>query len=271
MNVQPTLLLGVFVAGISLSACSGAGDRSSDGNAAGEVAQAPAFTTGAEVIGRSVEGRLITATSIGSGSRTVVIIGGLHTGVEAETVALVDRLQREFAEDAGTLPRDVRLVFIASANPDGLEFDVRTNANDVDLNRNWRTHDWTPDAIHGDAAVFGGDAPLSEPETRALHDYLLDLDPSMVLSIHGFAGVVQHNREGAAERLAESFGDAADFEVIDEWPHYEVTGELIEALAEDGIPAADVELLEDDHDSYERVLRGLEAVIRTLRDGPEAS
>ena len=123
----------------------------------------------------------------------------------------------------------------------------------------------------GHGAIFACMSRRTIALDDRLYDYLLALQPNMVLSIHGFGGVVQHNREGAAERLGESFGEAAGFEVIDEWPHYEVTGELIEALAEEGIPAADIELLEDDPDSYERVRRGLDAVLCELGQGSERS
>jgi hypothetical protein len=224
---------------------------------------------GSQVIGRSVEGRLITSVTLGSGARTIVVIGGLHTGIEAETVSLVERLVEHYSED-GALD-GVRLVFISDSNPDGLTSEVRTNANSVDLNRNWPTDDWRSDAIHGESEVFGGDAPLSEPETKALYDYLLELRPDMALSIHGFAGVVQHNGTGVAGLFANAFGEAAEFEVLSEWPHYEVTGELIEALAEEGIAAADVELFEADPESLDRVLRGLDAALEALAESPDRS
>ena len=53
-------------------------------------------------------------------------------------------------------------------------------------------------------------------------------------------------------------------ETLDEWPFYEVTGELIEALGDLGIPAADVELLEADEMSFDRALEGLKAVLDEL-------
>src|SRR5688572_30240970 len=42
-----------------------------------------------ENIGQSVQGRQIEALTIGRGDRTAVVIGGIHTGTESETVDLV--------------------------------------------------------------------------------------------------------------------------------------------------------------------------------------
>ena len=217
-----------------------------------------------ETIGRSVEGRDIEAVTVGSGGRAVVVIGGLHTGIEAETVELVEQMLGEYSTRPNSIPRGVRLVLIPNANPDGYENSSRANANGVDLNRNWPTGDWAETATHSDAAVFGGEAPISEPETEALYDFLKELRPEFVLSFHGYAGLVQYNETGQAERLGLAFAEAADYEAIDEWPFYAITGEMIEAMADLDIPAADVELVESDDRSFERAREGLAAVLRGL-------
>ena len=60
-------------------------------------------------------------------------------------------------------------------NPDGQAAQRRTNANLVDLNRNFPYH-WAPLGVPGDSE-YGGTGPASEPETQAIVD--LDLgDPA---------------------------------------------------------------------------------------------
>lgn len=215
-------------------------------------------------IGRSVEGRGIQAVTVGSGERTVVVIGGLHTGDEDETVGLVTSLLRRYSTRAEELPAGVRLVFLPNVNPDGYSSSERTNATGVDLNRNWLTEDWEPFAVHGDAEVFGGSQPLSEPETAALYDCVVGMRPDFVLSFHGYAGVVHHNSTQEASLLGAAFAEAADYELIDEWPYYAITGDLIEGLSEAGIAAADVELWEGDDQSFDRAVNGLEAVLEAI-------
>ena len=127
-------------------------------------------------IGLSVEQTPILAASIGPDSaHTVsVVIAGLHAiewiGVET-ALALAERL-------VGSPPGDRRVIVVALANPDGyraIESDLwsgrrrfrRTNANGVDLNRNWPTaffarRKWMS------GFNWPGPAPCSEPEVAAI-------------------------------------------------------------------------------------------------------
>ncbi|MFW6387957.1 MAG: M14 family zinc carboxypeptidase [bacterium] len=221
------------------------------------------------VIGESLQGRPIQAFELGEGDTILAIIGGIHTGLEAETVHIVDQLFEHFRSNPQQIPARTRLVFIPMANPDGFARGARTNARHVDLNRNWPTDNWQPEAVHGETPVSAGSEPLSEPETRALYEYLVELTPNIVLSYHGYASLVDDNgvTQGAdvdAHRLAAAYAEATGFRHIDEWLFYPITGDLITALGEEGIPAADVELLHADHNAFERNLRGVEAVLEAL-------
>ena len=260
----------IAFAAVLFAAC---GSGSNEGVAENTLSLAPTIAArstltsgGVEVqtIGQSVQGRQIEALTIGRGRRTAVVIGGIHTGMESETVDLVTGLLWELVAHPLSLPAGTRLIFIPNANPDGYANDSRTNANDVDLNRNFPAGDWTEFAMHGELDVYGGEAALSEPEAEALYNFLAELEPDFVLSFHGYAGVIQHNNAPGAESLGVAFGEAAGYETLDEWPFYEVTGELIEALGDLGIPAADVELLEADEMSFDRALEGLKAVLDEL-------
>src|SRR5690349_4344447 len=99
-------------------------------------------------IGRSVEQTPIWMAAYGPETATTVsvVIAGIHAiewiGVET-ALALADRLGAE-------PPADRRVLLVSLLNPDGyrrIETDLwhgktrfhRTNANGVDLNRNWQT------------------------------------------------------------------------------------------------------------------------------------
>jgi hypothetical protein len=221
-------------------------------------------TLSIETIGQSVQGRAIQAVYLGSGRSVVVVIGGLHAGEENPSADLAEQLARYIGQHVTELPAAVRLVFIPRANPDGYVNLTRVNANGVDLNRNWPTADWAPEAIHTDEVVSGGPAPLSEPETSALHDYIDTLAPVVVISLHGYAAIVEPNESGPAMKLGAAYAKAAGYKLIEEWPYYEITGELIESLNDLHTAAFDVELRQGASDTFEKNLSGLKAVLKAV-------
>ena len=144
----------------------------------------PAADPGEE-IGRSVLGRPIVAQRIGTGPIKVVLIGDIHGGFEANTHVLAQQLLAHFQAHAEEVPAASRvsLWIIPTMNPDGLAADQRWNANGVDLNRNADTdldgcagNDWSPDTVglEGPHPGAGGPYPFSEPETRAIRDFMAD-------------------------------------------------------------------------------------------------
>lgn len=76
-------------------------------------------------------------------------------------------------------------------NPDGLEKKTRTNANKVDINRNFPTLDWTEKAhsywkkdTKSNPRRFPGNVPASEPETLCALKHIEDYKPDFIVSIH---------------------------------------------------------------------------------------
>ena len=121
-------------------------------------------------VGRSVEQRDITLHVYGSGSRAVLLIGGLHTGSEDNTRLMAERIAAWFAANPRAIPPSITLFIVPSANPDGTASGAHTNARGVDLNRNWPTSGWT--RAHGGSRYWGGPRPASEPETKAMIAFL---------------------------------------------------------------------------------------------------
>jgi protein MpaA len=127
-------------------------------------------------IGRSVQGRPITAVERGtSGGTRVVVIGVIH-GDEDDGVAILERLA------TAPVPDGIDLWLVESMNPDGQAMQQRGNANGVDLNRNF-PYNWGPIAEPGDGE-YAGTGPASEPETQAVVDLLGELHPGLVLWYH---------------------------------------------------------------------------------------
>ncbi len=76
-------------------------------------------------------------------------------------------------------------------NPDGVKRGTRTNANKVDVNRNFPTKDWTEKAqsywrkeTKSNPRRFPGSSAASEPETLCALKHISDFEPDMIVSIH---------------------------------------------------------------------------------------
>lgn len=155
------------------------------------VAEAPQVVR--TTIGRSVEGRPIEMVRFGDGASPVLVMAAIH-GDEPTSKFVADRLIERLTSD-GT----ANVLVIPCANPDGLEADRRTNANGVDLNRNFPATNWK--RTHPGRS-FGGTATVSEPETAALLDVFTSLTPRLIISIHSMDNPCD-NYDGPGEAIAQ--------------------------------------------------------------------
>ncbi|RMG84723.1 MAG: hypothetical protein D6712_10805, partial [Chloroflexi bacterium] len=71
------------------------------------------------VFGQSVVGRDLLAYRVGWGSNLIFVIGGIHTGFEANTVDLVEAMIDHYRRNAGEIQNGLSFVFIPLLNPDG--------------------------------------------------------------------------------------------------------------------------------------------------------
>ena len=127
-------------------------------------------------IGRSVDGRPITAVERGTPGGTVVLVIGVIHGDEAAGVKVVEKLA------TALLPPGVDLWLIESMNPDGQAAGRRTNARLVDLNRNF-PYAWAPLGVPGDSQ-YGGSGPASEPETQSIVEFVTAIQPDIGIWYH---------------------------------------------------------------------------------------
>lgn len=224
-------------------------------------------------VGRSVEGRSITARRFGAGPRTLLLVGGIHGGWEANTVTLIEELIAYFETNPADVLPGLALVLLPAANPDGLARGLtaegRFNANGVDLNRNWGCG-WSAQAVWRNQPVSAGPRPFSEPETQALAALVQQLRPAAVLFYHSAASGVFAGRcdgDHGSARLAQVLGEAAGYSYGQPFSAYRVTGTASSWVDGQGIPAADVELQSGSDSEFVRNLAGVMAVQRWLAGG----
>jgi hypothetical protein len=206
-------------------------------------------------VGQSVQRRDLDVATIGDPNGAAIVIVGSIQGDQPNTRVLVSRLIDELDARPRTIPPGVGFHMIPSINPDGLAAGTRRNANNVDLNRNWGSFDWTADPEQPGGVVrgAGGASPFSEPETRQLADYLLALQRQdarvRVVLWHAsqrlnsgevYPGYTRDGLESRSAEIARRFARATGYALKEDWAPYETTGELIAWCAENDIAAIDV-------------------------------
>lgn len=148
----------------------------------------------------SVQGRAIEMVRFGRGDRPVMVLAAIHGNEPtSETVArrLVEHLRHGPAVTATTA-----VVVIPVANPDGLAAGTRTNANKVDLNRNFPASNWSARPRGRGRNSYGGAASGTEPETNALRYTIESLRPRLIISVHSMDQPC-NNYDGPAEGVAK--------------------------------------------------------------------
>ena len=144
----------------------------------------------------SLAGRPIKLHRVGHGPQRVLWIGGIH-GNEPEGAVATDQLPDAITETPG-LQDQVTVILVRDLNPDGRATGTRTNANGVDLNRNFPARNFSP-------SPKTGPRPLSEPESRFLHDLILDYSPHLVFVAHSTSEGRYINYDGPSRHLALAF------------------------------------------------------------------
>ena len=149
---------------------------------------------------KSVQGRTIWGRDVRASDAKlrVLVLGGIH-GDEMSSSSMVFHWIAFAGLPVADMPRPVEWRFIPSLNPDGLFATPsrRVNAHGVDLNRNFPTPNWARDAkvywenrTRRDPRRWPGNTPLSEPESRFLHEQMDSFKPNLIVSIHAPYGVL---------------------------------------------------------------------------------
>lgn len=203
-------------------------------------------------IGKSVCGKELFYIRLGHGEK-VISFNGAHHGMEWITCAMLMRFVKDYMSCekkqkalGGFLPeklsRNVSLYVVPMVNPDGVELatggsvqkdltqinpsgDFRrwqANANGVDLNHNYDALWQKSKAMEQEYGIFGpgptrysGEAPFSEPETRALAEFTVNNDFEMVIAFHSQGKVIYHGFEGKEPPMSLKIAKA--FECVSEY------------------------------------------------------
>lgn len=223
-------------------------------------------------IGQSADGVPIKVTQIGEGRRAVVLVGGMHAGFAPGTVAVANNALNYFSTQGQEVPADVSLYIIPVANPDSLNggveaVDGRLNGNNVDINRNWDCN-WANTAQWRSTAINPGTAVFSEPETQALRNFFLDLQPEAVIFWEARGELVVPGRCGNqfhsdSQRLASVYGAHSGYK-FGYITGYAITGDVADWLDRQGISAIAVLLSSYTADDWQRNLRGLQDVLEDV-------
>ncbi|WP_416147711.1 peptidoglycan-binding protein [Salipaludibacillus sp. HK11] len=196
-----------------------------------------------KVIGKSVDGRDIVAVKVGKGSREV-FFNGSHHAREHMTTNLMMKMMDEYAHHYSAhtnmgnynvrwVLNDVSIWFVPMVNPDGVMLvqegassannpsaaialnngstnfrHWKANVRGVDLNRQYPAR-W--DTIVNTASspgseLYKGPNPLSEPETKAVYDFINDHNFRAVLSYHS-SGEVLFTRYNVSYPYSQSIAN----------------------------------------------------------------
>lgn len=173
--------------------------------------------TATEVIGYSVQQRPIWQVALGNpqAEKNVLLVCGQH-GDEPDSMQtclylLRDILSQNSAIESPALTANnpwhqllsqTRLHIVPMLNPDGRALQTRKNARGVNLNANW-SWGWKTKIADAEGfqrhatssgASYRGVMPFSEPETRALKQWIEKHQPAKVIDYHtGVASFSQGN------------------------------------------------------------------------------
>ncbi|MBT3254606.1 MAG: murein tripeptide amidase MpaA [Candidatus Marinimicrobia bacterium] len=169
----------------------------------------------------------------------ILIMGAIH-GDESLSTVLLSECLRSIQD------HELKSSVILAANPDGVVAGTRCNSRGVDLNRNYPTDNWSPDPVYyrnrpgtpQNIALSPGDVPGSESETKALIKLILEIKPSLIVSIHGFLGCMD---DPDASSIAKDIAQRSGLELVPD-VGYATPGSFGSWCKEQAIPIITYEL-----------------------------
>lgn len=165
-----------------------------------------------KLLGYSEQKRPIKIRSYGSGSGPLtLVIGGIH-GDEDSAIKLIKQFVDELDQDDSKVVSTCRVAVIPEANPDGIARHTRTNSRGVDLNRNFKTDNWTSKQPNKKQRYKPGTSAGSELETQVLMQAIDELRPARIIVPHSPLKLI--NFDGPAEDLAREMSRHTGYKVV---------------------------------------------------------
>ena len=162
--------------------------------------------------GQTSRGLNIPCIRIGHGKCTMGMVGAIHAG-ESGPELIIPVLEKLLKLNPEVL-KNTQIIAIPSLNIDsreaianGTPWYIRTNANGVDLNRNfpaqWNTieYGYGLDSSEFGSVTYRGTAPLSANETKAVVSVFENERPQVVFGYHALASI------SGLPALASKFGE----------------------------------------------------------------
>ncbi len=247
----------------------------------------PNTAGGETVIGTSVQGRDIVAYHYGSGAKELLFISDIHGGYEWNTALVAYDLMDYLKAHPEAIPQNVTVTVIPVLNPDGLnkvvgttarftasdvpsssavQISGRFNANNVDLSRNFDC-DWQATGVWQTTPVSGGSAAFSEPESRAIRDYVGAHNPVAVVAWYSAAGGVfssscDNGILAETKKITSIYAAASGYPAYKSFDFYKLTGDMVNWLAAQNIPAISVLLTTHTDVEWDKNLAGVEALLQ---------
>ncbi|XP_053201673.1 carboxypeptidase B-like [Panonychus citri] len=183
-----------------------------------EIARSNSKVATIETIGKSFEGRDLKVIKISSGSssgkKKIWIDAGLHAREwigPSTAMYFINKLVTSVGKDENvdSILSKYDIVVLPLANPDGYEYTHTTNrmwrktrsltnsrwgyiCRGADPNRNW-SYKWRTggSSTNPCSDVYAGSAPFSEPEPKAMSQYILKNGPwHMYISFHSYSQLI---------------------------------------------------------------------------------
>ncbi|MCX6109456.1 MAG: M14 family zinc carboxypeptidase [Proteobacteria bacterium] len=167
---------------------------------------------------------------------TTLLLGGVHAD-ELTPINLAFRFARYLDEHPGIAGAEAHVIIAPLVSPDGFlrQHPTRTNANGIDLNRNFFTADWYDKAQkiwqqnrRRLLAHFPGYFPNTEIETLFQIELIDRYRPDKILSIHAPLGFLDYDGPGSgvlrpltsteakAKRLVKAISESSqNYKVVD--------------------------------------------------------
>lgn len=244
-----------------------------------------------EVLGTSAGGNDIVAYHFGEGDTELLFVGGIHGGYSANTSLVAFEVISHLEANPDLIPDNVTVTIIPVMNPDGLkrvtgtvdrftasdiaadaatQITGRFNENNVDLNRNFACQ-WDAEGTWQNRTVSGGSTPFSEPEAKAVADYVTKTKPAAAVVWYSAAGGVYASscNNGVlpgTNSLMETYANASGYPSYAEFDYYEITGDMVNWLAKENIPAVSVLLTNRTDSEWNKNRAGIEAVIASFQN-----
>lgn len=243
------------------------------GDSAEPIEVTPTKRSDETTLGSSVAGKAITAYHFGSGEKEILFVGGVHGGYSPNTTALTNQLVSYFKNNESEIPDNLMVTIIPTLNPDGAAKSGATgrfNAHEVDLNRNFDC-EWSADAVWQSQKVSGGSEPFSEPEAAALRDYVLTYDPVAAIVYFSAEGKVYPSACGSTPdkssvTLAATYATAANYPAAAAFDAYAITGDMVNWMAKQDVPAISVLLSDHQNTEWNKNLAGVRAVLNAYAE-----